>query len=191
MATIGFDKITFGVHKVAEGTGLVTIEKVVADKAKGGAIDGKITGLGATTNTVYASNVPFFIAAQGVSSPKLTLQVADLLDNDIYSKITGVEDVDGYNVVGANTKPPYVSVMLQTATKEGVPLYMGLTKGKFAHPDMEVKTAEDKGVELNTDEIEGDFISDERGYVYITKVGGADVTEETVWNFITNQTPSA
>ena len=44
---------------------------------------------------------------------------------------------------------------------------------------------------MNTDEIEGDFISDERGYVYITKVGGAEVTEDTVWKFITNQNPSA
>lgn len=73
MATVGFESVIFGVKTGVGGT----LEELVADKSKGGAIEAKITGLGATSNTTYASNVPFFIASKGVSSPKVTLDVAE------------------------------------------------------------------------------------------------------------------
>ena len=54
---------------------------------------------------------------------------------------------------------------------------MGLTKGKFKVIQyIDMKTAEDKGVELQTDSIEGEFISDERGYVYLTAVESETMT---------------
>ena len=55
MATVGFESVIFGVKTGAGGT----LKELVADKSKGGAIEAKITGLGATSNTTYASNVPF------------------------------------------------------------------------------------------------------------------------------------
>ncbi len=45
-----------------------------------------------------------------------------------------------------------------------------MTKGKFSHPDIDLKTAEDKGVELQTDSLKVIFIADSRGYVYIAAV---------------------
>ena len=183
MATVGFESVIFGVKTGAEGT----LKELVADKSKGGAIEAKITGLGATSNTTYASNVPFFIASKGVSSPKVTLDVADLMDNGIYSEIIGAKTVNGVNVIGSETEAPYVSVVMVTANKEGKRLFMGLTKGKFSHPDIDMKTAEDKGVELQTDSIEGEFISDERGYVYLTAVESETMTLQKFKDLVNNK----
>jgi hypothetical protein len=165
MATVGFESVIFGVKTGADGT----LKELVADKSKGGAIEAKITGLGATSNTTHASNVPFFIASKGVSSPKVTL------------------DVDGVNVIGSETEAPYVSVVMVTANKEGKRLFMGLTKGKFSHPDIDMKTAEDKGVELQTDSIEGEFISDGRGYVFMTAVESTDMTLQKFKDLVNNK----
>ncbi|MDT6468763.1 phage tail protein [Enterococcus faecium] len=183
MATVGFESVIFGVKTGADGT----LKELVADKSKGGAIEAKITGLGATSNTTYASNVPFFIASKGVSSPKVTLDVADLMDNGIYSEIIGAKIVDGVNVIGSETEAPYVSVVMVTANKEGKRLFMGMTKGKFSHPDIDMKTAEDKGVELQTDSIEGEFISDERGYVYLTAVESEEMTLQKFKDLVNNK----
>ena len=183
MATVGFESVIFGVKTGAGGT----LKELVADKSKGGAIEAKITGLGATSNTTYASNVPFFIASKGVSSPKVTLDVADLMDNGIYSEIIGAKTVDGANVIGSETEAPYVSVVMVTANKEGKRLFMGLTKGKFSHPDIDMKTAEDKGVELQPDSIEGEFISDERGYVYLTAVESEGMTLQKFKDLVNNK----
>lgn len=166
MATQGFDSVIFGVQSKKDDT----LKELVADKSAGGAIEAKITGLGSTSNTIFASNVPFFIASKGVSAPKVTLDVADLLDGGIYQEVIGAEEVDGAHVIGTNTEAPYTSLVLISGTKEGERLFMGMTKGKFSHPDIDLKTAEDKGVELQTDSIEGDFIADSRGYVYIAAV---------------------
>lgn len=183
MATVGFESVIFGV-KTGVGD---TLKELVVDKSKGGAIEAKITGLGATSNTIYASNVPFFIASKGVSSPKVTLDVADLMDNGIYSEIIGAKTVEGANVIGSETEAPYVSVVMVTANKEGKRLFMGLTKGKFSHPDIDMKTAEDKGVELQTDSIEGEFISDERGYVYLTAVESEEMTLDKFKGLVNNK----
>ncbi|UBX38224.1 major tail protein [Enterococcus lactis] len=182
MATVGFESVIFGVKTGADGT----LKELVADKSKGGAIEAKITGLGATSNITHASNVPFFIASKGVSSPKVTLDVADLMDNGIYSEIIGAKTVDGVNVIGSETEAPYVSVVMVTANKEGKRLFMGLAKGKFSHPDINMKTAEDKGVELQTDSIEGEFISDERGYVFMTAVESETMTLAKFKNLVNN-----
>ena len=64
---------------------------------------------------------------------------------------------------------------------------MGLVKGKFSHPDINMKTAEDKGVELQTDSIEGEFISDERGYVYLTAVESDEMTLQKFKDLVNNK----
>lgn len=109
------------------------------------------------------------------------------MDNGIYSEIIGAKTVEGANVIGSETEAPYVSVVMVTANKEGKRLFMGLTKGKFSHPDINMKTAEDKGVELQTDSIEGEFISDERGYVYLTAVESDTMTLDKFKNLVNNK----
>jgi phi13 family phage major tail protein len=116
-------------------------------------------------NTVYASNIPFYVSAQGVSSPKLDLDIADIPE-DVLNAITGVTVENGIAKIGSKTQPPYVAVILKTSGANGDDIYIGLTKGKFGYPELDLKTAEDKGVELNTDSISGEFIARSDSFVY-------------------------
>lgn len=185
MATRGFESIIFGVKNDKDDS----IEELIADKTAGGAIDAKITGLGATSNTVYASNVPFDIVSKGVSAPKVALSVADLMDNGIYQKVIGSKTVEGANVVGSDTEAPYLSLIMITNNRAGSRMFMGFTKGKFSHPDLDLKTSEDKGEELQTDSIEGDFIADSRGHVFFTAVESEEMTLEKFKGLVNNVTP--
>ncbi|MCC9079606.1 hypothetical protein LOS21_06600 [Enterococcus faecium] len=54
-----------------------------------------------------------------------------------------------------------------------------------------MKTAEDKGVELQTDSIEGEFISDERGYVYLTAVESETMTLQKFKDLVNNKAGSS
>jgi phi13 family phage major tail protein len=161
MATLGFESVMFGIMDENENTTQV----YTIDAQKGGTIEAKISGLGATMNTVYASNIPFYVSAQGVSSPKLDLDIADIPE-DVLNEITGVLVENGIAKIGSKTQPPYVAVILKTSGANGDDIYIGLTKGKFGYPELDLKTAEDKGVELNTDSISGEFIARSDTFVY-------------------------
>ncbi|EIT85908.1 phage major tail protein [Fictibacillus macauensis ZFHKF-1] len=155
MATVGFEKAYIG---ILDKDGYATkVHEINA--MEGGAIDAKISGLGAAMNTTYASNVPFHVSAQGTSNPKVDLSVADL-PSKVYTDIMGAEKgEDGIIKIGAKTRPPYVALILKSADKDGNGLYLGFTKGKFTQDGGELKTQEDKGVELQTDSITGEFIA--------------------------------
>jgi len=161
MATIGFESVMFGIMDENENTTQV----YTIDGTNGGTIEAKLQGLGATMNTVYASNIPFYVSAQGVSSPQLELNLADIPE-DVLNALTGVTVEDGIAKVGSNTQPPYVAVILKSKGAQGDDIYFGLTKGKFGYPELDIKTAEDKGVELSTDTITGEFIARSDSIVY-------------------------
>jgi len=95
----------------------------------------------------------------------LDLDVADIPE-DVLNTITGVLVENGIAKIGANTRPPYVSVILETRGANGDEIYVGLTKGKFQYMDIDLKTNEDKGAELTTDSISGEFIARSDSFVY-------------------------
>ena len=156
MATVGFEKAIIG---ILDNTGKAT-EVFEVNAAEGGAINAKVSGLGATNNITYASNVPFHVAAQGVSSPKVELEIADLTA-EILEAISGAttDPTTGIMKIGSKTRPPYIALILKSSDKDGNDLYFGFMKGKFTRDGFELKTQEDKGVELATDSISADFIA--------------------------------
>lgn len=179
MATVGFKSIYFTIGE----------KEYVVDAKSGGAINAKITGLGSTQNTIFASNKPFHITSKGVTDPKVELNVVDLMDNGLYQALLGIEEVDGISVIGADTQAPYTSVVMVTESKEGVPMFMGLSKGRFSAPDIEMGTSEDKGQEIKTDTVEGSFIADDRGYVFMSGVDDGETTDlEKFKAFVNNKT---
>lgn len=155
MATVGFESIKIGILDDNEKV----IQSFDINASKGGAINAKFSGLGATMKKTFASNVPFYVAAQGVSDAKLELQIADIPE-DALAAITGATENDnGITVIGSETRPPYVAVMCKTASKEGGDIYVSMLKGKFSYPETELKTNEDQGPDLQTDTISGDFVA--------------------------------
>lgn len=157
MATLGFEEVLIGI--LDENEKVTQIHTINAQQ--GGAIEAKISGLQPATNTLYASNVPFYVSAVGVSNPKLELDTADLSE-EVVASIAGAEFENGIIKLGANTVAPYCGVILKTKGLNNDDIYIALTKGKFGHPDgFDLKTGEDKGQEPETtgDSLAGEFVA--------------------------------
>lgn len=173
IALIGFEKAIISVPK-ASGEG---VEQLVIDKTGGGTIESSITGISPEQTTVYASNVPIWVSAKGIGEIQATLNVFDLYKNNVYEKILGItRDAEGVAMIGENTEAPYVSVVFVSSNPEGKDVFLGLTKGRFSHPEMNLATTESGGTEPGTESIEGSFVTDSRGIAYLSAVESNTLT---------------
>ena len=179
IALIGFEKAIISVPNAA-GTG---VEKLEIDKTGGGTIEASISGLSPDQTTVYASNVPIYVSAKGVGEITASLNVFDLYKNGVYEKIMGItRDAEGVASVGQDTEAPYVSIVFVSSAPDGKKMLLGLTKGRFSHPELALNTSESGGTEPNTETIEGSFVTDSRGIAYMS--GVEDGTKLTLEKFI-------
>lgn len=188
IALIGFEKAIISVPKAA-GAG---VDQLVIDKTGGGTIEASISGLSPDQTTVYASNVPIYVSAKGVGEITASLNVFDLYKNGVYEKILGItRDAEGVASVGQDTEAPYVSIVFVSSAPDGKKMLLGLTKGRFSHPELALNTSESGGTEPNTETIEGSFVTDSRGIAYMS--GVEDGTKLTLEKFINkvNNTPAA
>lgn len=179
IALVGFEKAIISVPKV-DGEGL---DQLVIDKTGGGTIEASISGISPDQTTVYASNVPIWVSAKGVGELTASLNVFDLYKNNVYERIMGItRDSDGVAMVGQDTEAPYVSVVFVSSTADGKKMFLGLTKGRFSHPELALNTTESGGTEPNTETIEGSFVTDSRGIAYMS--GVEESTKLTLEKFI-------
>lgn len=184
IALIGFEKAIISVPKAA-GAG---VDQLVIDKTGGGTIEASISGLSPDQTTVYASNVPIYVSAKGVGEITASLNVFDLYKNNVYEKIMGItRDADGVASVGQDTEAPYVSIVFVSSAPDGKKMFLGLTKGRFSHPELALNTSESGGTEPNTETIEGSFVTDSRGIAYMSGVeNGTTLTLEKFINKVNN-----
>ncbi len=170
MASIGFKKAIFTIGE----------ESYTVDAQTGGTIDAKISGISNEAITVDASDVPFFVYQKGVGQITCDLTLFDIQSvPNLYKKLYGIQEEEGISILGSETKPAYTSLVLISENHESAPLYFGLTKGKFGHPDLELGTKTSDGkVDPKTVATTGTFISDSRGYAYMTAVGSETITED-------------
>lgn len=181
MALIGFEKAIITVKGE-------TPQSYTIDKTGGGTIEASISGLSADQTTVYASNVPIYVSAKGVGETTASMNVFDLYKDGVYEAIMGIKkDADGVSIVGEDTEAPYVSVVFVSRNPNGKDMFLGLTKGRFSHPDMALNTTEAGGTEPNTETIEGSFVTDERGYVYMSAVESETLTLQKFIDKVNNK----
>lgn len=179
IALVGFEKAIISVPKVS-GEG---VDQLVIDKTGGGTIEASISGISPDQTTVYASNVPIWVSAKGVGELTASLNVFDLYKNNVYERVMGItRDADGVAMVGQDTEAPYVSVVFVSSTADGKKMFLGLTKGRFSHPELALNTTESGGTEPNTETIEGSFVTDSRGIAYMS--GVEESTKLTLEKFI-------
>lgn len=185
MALVGFEKAIICVPK-SEGTG---IEQIVIDKTGGGTIEASISGVSPDQTTVYASNVPIWVSAKGVGELQASLNVFDLYKDNAYEKVLGItRDEDGIAIFGEDSEAPYVSVIFVSSSPSGKDMFLGLTKGRFSHPEIALNTTESGGTEPNTETIEGAFVTDERGFAYMQGIEGDTLTLQKFIDKVANVT---
>lgn len=186
IAVVGFKKAIISVPK-AGGTG---VDKYTIDKSGGGTIEASIQGISAEQTTVYASNVPIWVSAKGVGELTASLNVFDLYKDNVYEKILGIErGEDGIAIVGENTEAPYVSAVFVADGADGKEMYFGLVKGRFSHPEIALNTTESGGTEPNTETIEGSFVTDSRGFAYMSAVSSETLTLDKFVDKVNNINP--
>ncbi len=186
IAVVGFKKAIISVPKVG-GTG---VDKYTIDKSGGGTIEASIQGISAEQTTVYASNVPIWVSAKGVGELTASLNVFDLYKDNVYEKILGIErGEDGIAIVGENTEAPYVSAVFVADGADGKEMYFGLVKGRFSHPEIALNTTESGGTEPNTETIEGSFVTDSRGFAYMSAVSSETLTLDKFVDKVNNINP--
>lgn len=186
IAVVGFKKAIISVPKVG-GTG---VDKYTIDKSGGGTIEASIQGISAEQTTVYASNVPIWVSAKGVGELTASLNVFDLYKDNVYEKILGIErGEDGIAIVGENTEAPYVSAVFVADGADGKEMYFGLVKGRFSHPEIALNTTESGGTEPNTETIEGSFVTDSRGFAYMSAVSSDTLTLDKFVDKVNNINP--
>lgn len=184
IALIGFEKAVISVKK--EGG---TVEKLVIDKTGGGTIESSISGISPEQTTVYASNVPIWVSAKGIGEISASLNVFDLYKDNVYEKVLGIErDADGIAMVGEDTEAPYVSVVFVSSNPDGKDVFLGLTKGRFSHPEIALNTTEAGGTEPGAESIEGSFVTDARGIAYMSAVESETLTLDKFIDKVNNVT---
>lgn len=178
MASIGFSKAIFTIEE----------KTYTVDKENGGTIDAKISGIANEATTVDASDIPFYVYQKGIGSITCDLTLFDIQSVEgLYEDLYGITTEDGIALVGADTTPKYTSLVLVSENHLGKALYFGLTKGKFAHPDLELGTKTSDGkVDPKTVATSGTFIADNRGYAYMTAVQSDTVTEDVFIKKVNN-----
>lgn len=133
--------------------------------------------------------MPIWISAKGVGELSATLNVFDLYKDDAYEKILGIKkDSDGTMIVGEDTEAPYVSVVFVADNANGKEMMFGLPKGRFSHPEIALNTTESGGTEPNTETLEGSFVTDDRGYAYMSAVATETLTLDKFVDKVANVT---
>ncbi|MHC6535988.1 major tail protein [Latilactobacillus sakei] len=107
--------------------------------------------------TIYADDGPYLVIPAGITELKLELGLVDLPTID-KQQMLGVTVESGIERYTKTIKVPDVAVMFRALMDDNKYCYVGLAKGKFNLPGMDLKTKEDK-IEVAEDSITGNFVA--------------------------------
>lgn len=177
--TIGFKRASFYIYNAKDeiDTNIHKDNKkpfVVEGAAnQGGTVEASISGLSAESKKTYASNVAYYVAQRGTGSVELSLSVLDMPE-ELTKTLLGRKEVEGLTYVGDSTEPPYAGVLLESNALNGEPVFFALLKGKFRLDEQNLSTNEDEVSDPEPDELEGQFVADINGNVFVTAKGEAN-----------------
>lgn len=171
LASSGFSRIFFGIMDDDENV----TDVVVVDRHSGGSIELKTSGFQGQGNTVFASNVSYWISNPGVGTGKVEVTLASL-PSEVATKVLGDElTTDGIYVTKGNVKEPYVAIIAETQDLFNNYAYVGVAKAKFGTSDGDdLKTGDDKGIKPENVSISGTAITRSRDNILKGKATSSD-----------------
>lgn len=130
--------------------------------------------------TLYADDGADCIVKEFVSG-ELTLNVNDLLPDDLSAILGQTKDADGVLYGTDGDEPPYMAIGFRAKKADGNYKYMWLYKVKFSIPSESYSTKGD-GIEFKTPEITGKFIKRNDGAWFASYVStGAEDAIASAW----------
>lgn len=133
-------------------------------------IDVSVTSDNATIN---ADDGPYMTLSSGIS--KITAKVSNyFLTPEAKTMLLGTKYTKGMEFYGDDSLPNHVAMMFETQlqSNEAHPLYVGLLNGTFKFPDNKNKTKGSGAPDPAAEEIEGEFVMQERGNGKTAEVNG-------------------
>lgn len=140
MTLVGFQRSTI----VSEGIDGAKISDVIEGKTnKGATTTAEITGLSKDAVSVPGSNITYFVSQKGLGEVKANLGLLDL-PYKISDRILGYENEGKLTYMGNSSEPPYVSLILESATLQGDAVVFVFYRGKFSLESNKLETLDPK-----------------------------------------------
>ena len=152
-ALIGLKSVTICVHDgktPTVGENLFTLE---GKENEGATQTAKVTGLSSDPVKTYGSNVAYHVSNRGVGDVKVEMGLLDV-PLALYINALGYGDDDGIYYFGADTVAKNVSILIESNTADGEPVYYGFYKGQLSMDAIDFETFKDKANELATTNVD-------------------------------------
>lgn len=107
--------------------------------------------------TIAADDGPYVVLSSGITGTQLEISVLDL-STEARKILYGIEVKDGMEVYNKNLTPKDVACIFRTSTEDGKGIWIGLLKGKFSLPGMEMET-KDGSPAPKEDSVTGNFVA--------------------------------
>ena len=107
--------------------------------------------------TISADDGPYAVISAGITDAKLDVEMLDL-NSGARKDFYNIEVVDGIEKYNKNFNPNDVAVMFRTRMEDGKYIWVGLLKGKFNLPGMDLSTKEGTP-DPKTDSTTGNFVA--------------------------------
>lgn len=126
--------------------------------------------------TIAADDGPYAVISAGITDAKLEIETLDL-NSDARKDFYGIEVVKGVEKYNKNLTPNNIACLFRTRMEDGKYIWVGLLKGKFNVPGMDLATKEGTP-DPKTDSTTGNFVArgdDEDGDImYIGREDNAE-----------------
>ena len=107
--------------------------------------------------TIAADDGPYAVISAGITDAKLEIETLDL-NSDARKDFYGIEVVKGVEKYNKNLTPNDIACMFRTRMEDGKYIWVGLLKGKFNVPGMDLAT-KDGTPDPKTDSTTGNFVA--------------------------------
>ncbi|MFU2180705.1 major tail protein [Streptococcus pluranimalium] len=107
--------------------------------------------------TIAADDGPYVVLSAGITEAKLEIETLDL-NSDARKDFYGIEVEGGVEKYNKNLTPNDIACLFRTRMDDGKYIWVGLLKGKFTVPGMEMQTKEG-APDPKTDTTTGNFVA--------------------------------
>ncbi|MCO6542127.1 MAG: phage tail protein [Lactobacillus sp.] len=170
IGTTGFRRVILGILDDDENV----TKTIMIDENTGGTIELKVSGFAGQSNVQYASNIAYWISNAGIGTGKVELSIAEM-PKDIATEVLGDLYEDGIYYTKSDVKQPYVAMIAESQDLNSNPMWVAIAKVKFTTQDaVDLKTAEDKGMTLNTISLSGSAVTRKVDHLVKAKATNSD-----------------
>lgn len=126
-------------------------------------------------NTIAADDGPYVVISSGITGTQLEVAWLDL-NSEARKDFYGITVENGIEKYSKKLTPQNIACLFRTTGEDGKAIWIGLLKGKFSLPGMDLET-KDGSPDPKTDSVTGSFVArgdEEEGLVLIIGREDAD-----------------